>query len=225
MDVIEAIKHRKSVRQFKDEKIIEKDFEEIIELATKVPSAYNGQQTSVIYTKDKEKIKKIAALCGGQAQIYDAKAFFLIITDLYRNTRALESKGVEVKIKDYMWNMATVDAGIMAYMLNIAAVSKGYGSTVIGGVNANPEKLAKLFDLPRNTKIVVGLTMGVPEDNSANTKPKLDKDIIIMEDRYNKEIQENAVSEYEKELSDWFESIGVEQPKYTDVLKKIYSKN
>ncbi len=224
MDTTEAIKHRKSVRQFSDEEILEKDFKEIIELATKAPSAYNGQQTSIIYTRDKEKIKEIASLCGGQAQIFDAKAFFLIITDLYRNTIALENKGIEVEIKDSIWHMATVDAGIMAYMLNIAAVSKGYGSTIIGGVNANPDKLAKLFDLPRNTRIVVGLTLGVPKDNKPNEKPKFDTNVVVMEDKYNKKAQENIMEKYEKDLSDWFESIGVNQPKYTAVLERIYSK-
>ncbi|WP_067142401.1 nitroreductase family protein [Oceanivirga salmonicida] len=227
MKVLEAIKNRQSVRKFKDEEVLEKDLKEIFELATKSPSAYNSQSTSIVYTKDKEKISKIAKLCGGQPQVENAKVFILIITDLYRANTTLNKKGVEMVDSSLLLNKFAVDAGIMTYLLNIAATAKGYGCTIIGGVNNDPENLAKLFDLPEHTKIAIGLTLGVPENSNMlelNTKPKLPSEVLVMEDKYNKGIQENALFDYEKELDNWFKKINVNQPMFTDVLANIFAK-
>ena len=42
MDLIEAIKNRKSIRKFTDESIKKEDLEEIIEVARRAPSSVNG---------------------------------------------------------------------------------------------------------------------------------------------------------------------------------------
>lgn len=58
MDLIEAIKNRKSIRKFTDESIKKEDLEEIIEVARRAPSSVNGQQISLVYTTDKKYNRK-----------------------------------------------------------------------------------------------------------------------------------------------------------------------
>lgn len=227
MNIRDAILERQSIRTFKNENILDKHLKDILYLATKAPSSFNGQQTSIIYTRDREKIKKVAELCGNQPQVANCNVFILLVTDLYRAKLILKEKGLELSENlDDLYDMAKIDAGLMAYLINLAAHSYGYGSTVIGGVLNNKEKLKKLFELPEEVEIAIGLTLGVPSDNYSkiNTKPKLSHNIIAMEDKYNLELSHKALLEYEEELDKWFKSIGVNQSLYTEVLVKILAK-
>lgn len=42
MNIVEAIKQRKSIRQFTKQEVRDEDLEEIIELARRAPSSVNG---------------------------------------------------------------------------------------------------------------------------------------------------------------------------------------
>lgn len=227
MNILEAIKSRKSIRQFTNDEVKIEDLEEIVEVARRAPSSVNGQQISLIYTVDKEIIGKIADLSGGQAQIRNAKAFICIIGDFYRDKIYLESIGE--KLTDNIQNLreiASVDAGIMATILNFAAIAKGYGCTIIGGVKQEPEKIGKILNLPDNTFILLGLTLGVPTKESleGTLKPRIEKNAFAMKDEYNKDAQINAIKDYEVVLDKWFKSINVEQPLFGKVIERFYSK-
>lgn len=227
MDLIEAIKNRKSIRKLTDESIKKEDLEEIIEVARRAPSSVNGQQISLVYTTDKNIIEKIAHLSGGQAQIRDCSCFITLIGDYYRDKVYLESVGKELTEDiQRLREVAMVDAGIMALTINYVAMAKGYGCTIIGGVKDNPEQIAELLNLPENTIVALGITIGVPTKESleGTLKPRIKKEAFAMEDKYNKEVQVNAVKDYEKVLDKWFKDINVEQPLFGDVISRFYSK-
>lgn len=227
MDIIEAIKNRKSIRKFTDESIKKEDLEEIIEVARRAPSSVNGQQISLVYTTDKNIIEKIAHLSGGQAQIRDCSCFITLIGDYYRDKVYLESVGKKLTEDiQRLREVAMVDAGIMALTINYAAMAKGYGCTIIGGVKENPEQIAELLNLPKNTIVALGITIGVPTKESleGTLKPRIKKEAFAMEDKHNKEVQVNAIKDYEKVLDKWFKDINVEQPLFGDVISRFYSK-
>lgn len=178
MDLIEAIKNRKSIRKFTDESIKKEDLEEIIEVARRAPSSVNGQQISLVYTTDKNIIEKIAHLSGGQAQIRDCSCFITLIGDYYRDKVYLESVGKELTDDiQRLREVVMVDAGIMALTINYVAMAKGYGCTIIGGVKENPEQIAELLNLPKNTIVALGITIGVPTKESleGTLKPRIKK--------------------------------------------------
>lgn len=227
MDLLEAIKNRKSIRKFTDESIKKEDLEEIIEVARRAPSSVNGQQISLVYTTDKNIIEKIAHLSGGQAQIRDCSCFITLIGDYYRDKVYLESVGKELTDDiQRLREVVMVDAGIMALTINYVAMAKGYGCTIIGGVKENPEQIAELLNLPKNTIVALGITIGVPTKESleGTLKPRIKKEAFAMKDKYNKEVQVNAVKDYEKVLDKWFKDINVEQPLFGDVISRFYSK-
>lgn len=227
MDLVEAIKNRKSIRKFTDESIKKEDLEEIIEVARRAPSSANGQQISLVYTTDKNIIEKIAHLSGGQAQIRDCSCFITLIGDYYRDTVYLESVGKKLTEDiQRLREVVMVDAGIMALTINYVAMAKGYGCTIIGGVKDNPEQIAELLNLPKNTIVALGITIGVPTKESleGTLKPRIKKEAFAMEDKYNKEVQVNAVKDYKKVLDKWFKDINVEQPLFGDVISRFYSK-
>ena len=57
--VIEQLQNRRSVRNFTGEKVKDEDLELILRTAQRAPSSVNGQQISLIVTRDKEKLKKL----------------------------------------------------------------------------------------------------------------------------------------------------------------------
>ncbi len=87
--VIEQLQNRRSVRNFTGEKVKDEDLELILRTAQRAPSSVNGQQISLIVTRDKEKLKKIAEICGGQGHIANSDVFITILIDYHSMLRNL----------------------------------------------------------------------------------------------------------------------------------------
>ena len=60
MDAIKAIKERRSIRKFKEEKVDRETMKEIVEIARWAPSWKNFQIARYTLLENKEKIAKIA---------------------------------------------------------------------------------------------------------------------------------------------------------------------
>ena len=80
-ELIKQLQNRRSVREFTGEKLKEEDLQTIVETAQRAANSVNGQQTSLIVIRDKEKLAKIAELCGGQQHIAQAEAFIFVLID------------------------------------------------------------------------------------------------------------------------------------------------
>ena len=112
-EVIKQLQNRRSVREFTGEKVKDEDLKLILETAQRCPNSVHGQQTSLIVVKDKDKIKKIAELSGGQKQVENADVFVLVLADYYRPYYAAKSIGVEIGVQKSLEGVITgaVDAG------------------------------------------------------------------------------------------------------------------
>ena len=141
--IIKQLSERKSIRQFTGKFVKDEDLELIIKTAQRCPTSINGQQISLIYTRDKEKIKQIAQFCGGQEQIATADVFITICVDFNRTIFAVEQTGEKHQIDKSAEGVlvGAVDAGIMLNAIQITAESLGYGTTAIGAVRNEPAKM------------------------------------------------------------------------------------
>ncbi|WP_299575650.1 nitroreductase family protein [uncultured Leptotrichia sp.] len=92
-ELIKQLQNRRSVREFTGEKIKEEDLKTILATAQRAANSVNGQQTSLIVVRDKEKLAKIAELCGGQKHIAQADAFVFVLVDFHRGVYASNSLG------------------------------------------------------------------------------------------------------------------------------------
>ncbi|MDY0052939.1 MAG: nitroreductase family protein, partial [Aliarcobacter sp.] len=90
---IKQLSSRKSIRQFTGQSVSNKDLELIFKTAQRCPTSINGQQISLVYTRDRDKIKQIAQLCGGQEQVATADVFIAIVVDFNRTIFAVEQSG------------------------------------------------------------------------------------------------------------------------------------
>lgn len=226
--VIKQLQSRKSIRQFTGEKVNEKDLQSIFETAQRAPTSINGQQISLIYTRDKKKIEKIAELCGGQPQVAMADVFVAVVIDFHRPSSAMESIGkkhiIEQSAEGIM--VGAVDAGIMLNHLQSAAEAFGYGTTAIGAVRGKPKEMIELLGLPPKTFVAVGSTIGVPTHEAKNSqlKPRVPLESFVMEDRYDAEKVTQGVLEYDKNLREFRDNSGTAQlPSYLELTSQFYN--
>lgn len=205
--IIEQLSTRKSIRQFTGEAVKDKDLELIIKTAQRCPTSINGQQISLIYTRDKEKIEQIAKLCGGQQQVATADVFITVIVDFNRTAFAVEQAGEVQQIEKSAEGIliGAVDAGIMLNALQVSAESLGYATTAIGAVRNEPDAMIKLLKLPPKTFPIVGTTIGVAtqEAKSAPLKPRVPIESFAFENCYNDDKVKDGVLKYEQQMKQY----------------------
>lgn len=221
------MQNRRSVREFTGEKIKEEDLKTILATAQRAANSVNGQQTSLIVVRDKEKLAKIAELCGGQKHIAQADAFVFVLVDFHRGVYASNSLGkrnIAPKSADGIL-VGAVDAGIVVVnALQTAALALGYGSTVIGAIRKETKEFIKMLGLPEYVFPIVGSTLGVPvERKLTRVKPRVPLDTFVFEDTYDAKKVEEGVEFHEKDTVAWREENGTPQlPSYKEMTVRIY---
>ncbi|WP_323591726.1 nitroreductase family protein [Aliarcobacter butzleri] len=226
-NIIKQLLNRKSVRNFTGESVKDEDLKLIFEAAQRCPTSINGQQISLVYTKDKEKIKEIAKLCRGQKQIETADVFVTIVIDFNRTSYAIESLGKEQVIEKSAEGIVVgaVDAGIMLSSLQTAAESLGYGTTAIGAVRCEPDMFIKILDLPKKTYPLLGTTIGVAKQFviDAPLKPRVPLESFVFEDKYDSLKVKKGVNEYENTLKNFRKENGMEyKTSYKEDIASFY---
>ncbi|MGL4662842.1 MAG: nitroreductase family protein [Culicoidibacterales bacterium] len=222
---IEIMKNRKSVRQFTGETVSEQIVNQIVEAAHCAPNSINAQQTSVIITRDKEKIAKIAEITGGQPQVAAADVFITVVVDFNKTNEALKLNGEVQTIQSTLEGIlvGAVDAGIMVEALAVAAESFGIGNTVIGGIRNNPQAMIDLLELPEYTFPIVGITLGYMKENTAAVKPKMDLNSFAHVEKYDAENVVKGVKAYDAVLEGFFKKLGLDMPTNSQAISKFYS--
>lgn len=211
-DTLKTLLNRKSIRQFTGEKVKKEDLDTIFEASLRCATSINGQQISIVYTDDKDKIEKIGHLCGDQEQVKTANVFVMFVMDFNRTGIATSLAGKKQIVTDGLESIVvgSVDAGIMLATLQTAAHSLGYGTTAIGAVRAQPEAFIDMLNLPKYTFPLVGSTIGVGTKEAMNAplKPRIPAKNLVFKDKYNSDAVRQGVEEYDKTLRDFRDSHG-----------------
>ena len=228
--IIKQLQNRKSIREFTGERVSDSDLEVILRTAQRAPTSINAQQISLIYTKDKQKIEKIAELAGGQNQVATADIFVAILIDFNRtNYASVATKRTQIVEKSAEGIlMGAVDAGIVLNHLQSAAEALGYGTTAIGGIRANSDKITELFGLPKRTFVAVGSTIGVPTKKAKNAplKPRVSVESFAMEEVYDEQKVQDGVYAYNKDFKEFRDKTGSGTlPTYFEITSSAYEKS
>jgi nitroreductase len=145
MDVLEAIKARRSIRRYKSEKVPREVLMRVLEAARLAPSAYNRQPFQLIVVSDEKLRKAIANL-------------------LPRGKFARESPIVIVGVGDPETSpdFYLIDTIIALEHCVIAAVNEGLGTCWIGLFDE--EGIKKLLHVNESKRVVALLSMGYPAE-------------------------------------------------------------
>jgi nitroreductase len=163
MEVLDAIKTRRSIRKYKSEPIPDEELTSILETARLAPSAGNRQPWRFVVVQNKDRKKALAEAANNQTFLYDASAIIVAIGDPEVSARWYE--------KDPM---------IALEHIVLAATAMGYGTCWIGAFDEDAVK--HLLKIPENVKIIALLPIGVPDETPAPRPRKEFSEIFFKEE-------------------------------------------
>lgn len=196
MDVLEAIKTRRSIKHFDPKhKMSKEEQEQVFDLAMLSPTAFNIQHWRFVNVTDGELRKEIRELSWNQAQVTDASMLIIICADLkawkknpesyWRNAPEDVQNILVPAISGYYEGNEQVQrdealrsAGIAAQTLMLTAKGMGYDSCPMDGFDF--EKVAKLIKLPDDHIITMFVTIGKATEQAWERPGQLgSKDVVV----------------------------------------------
>ncbi len=167
MEVMEAIKSRRSVRGYKPDPIPEADLSEILEAARLAPSASNRQPWKFIVVTDPGKREALTKASRNQAFVGQAPVIIVAV--------ALEpDQTMMCGVERY-----AVDLSIAVDHITLAAVDKGLGTCWIGAFDQ--EEVCRIAGVPDQYKVVTVLPLGYPADEPRAKGRKPLEEIVCWE--------------------------------------------
>jgi nitroreductase len=151
MDVMQAIKERRSIRNFTDYEIPEETVENLIEALLWAPSAGNLQSRKFYFIRDDVLKMRLAAAALDQTFIAEAPLVVVGCTDSLISSRYGE-RGVN------LYTVQDVAVSLMCMML--AAHAEGLGSVWVGAFRE--KEAATALELPGNLRPVAIVPVGRP---------------------------------------------------------------
>jgi len=150
MEVLEAIRMRRSVRSYAPKPIPDEVVERLRQALRFAPSACNFQPWHFIFVTDQDLRVKLALAAYDQTWMADAP---LTVVACGLPDRAYKHMGG-------YGNSVDIDVAIALDHLTLAAVAQGLGTCWIGAFDE--EKVKKLLDVPRKVKVVAMTPVGYP---------------------------------------------------------------
>ncbi len=174
--VLETIKSRRSIRQFKPDQLKEADLAAIIEAGRYAPSAMNGQSWHFTVIQNKELLDRMSVQ----------------VRDLYKD---IDSPRIKERLKDPNWQafyrapaMVVVsgnkeakfhqtDCAAATQNMLLAAHSLGIGSCWIGIIaqlleSPEGEKFARELKVPEGYKPLYAVALGYPDGEPPQAAPR-----------------------------------------------------
>ncbi|MGI6326480.1 MAG: nitroreductase family protein [Saccharofermentanales bacterium] len=164
-ETIKAIFDRRSIRNFKPDRLTDEQIETLIQVALASPSGMDLQPWLFHFITNQDKMNRIsegvldAFRKAGNQELLDRMAA--------RHPSIFYGAPLLVVISMSQDNLSGVDAGIAIENLAIAAQSMGLGSCIIGmaaaGFNGDEgDELARLIEMPADHAFVISIAIGYP---------------------------------------------------------------
>jgi nitroreductase len=170
MDVFEAIKSRRSVRQFTDEPIGQEELHRLLEAARWAPSGGNQQRWRFVVVTSPAQRELIRKFAPG---IFAMPAAFIVIC-----------ADKEPDANQWKEALYLADCSIAAQNIMLAAHEIGIGTCV--ALSYAKSAISEILDLPENVEPQLVITLGHPAEDPV-PPPRLDLRDIAFVNEYGKE--------------------------------------
>jgi len=181
MDLMEAIKGRRSIRKYKPDPVPEEVFRTLMEAVRWSPSWANTQCWEVIAIKDPSVKSELATvLPKGNPAISSMSEAPLVVVLCGRKGISGFYKGQMTTVKGD-WLM--FDTGIAMQTLCLAAHALGLGTVVVGMFDH--KKAEEILGVPGDVEVVAMTPLGYPAIQGSTPKRK-DISEFVFSDRYGK---------------------------------------
>jgi nitroreductase len=169
MNVLDAIKQRRSIRAFQDKPIEEEKLRRVLEAGRLAPSAKNRQEWRYVLVRDKELRRKVAVACNNQYFIAEAP---LVIVGCATMTDYVLTCGQPAY---------AIDVSISMDHMTLQAVEEGLGTCWIGAFKEDEVK--RVLGIPEDMRVVEVMPLGYPRFQP-EAKPRMKLEEIVFYDRY-----------------------------------------
>ena len=169
MDVLEAIKTRRSIRKFRKAPVPEELVEKVLEAGRWAPSSKNRQPWKFIVLKSSDVRKKLSELLPYGWFLADAPLGIAVIVDPKESSRPVE------------------DGAIASENILLAAHGLGLGACWIGSYGIPLEDKARaLLGMPEGHRLLSVIALGYPDEKPEPTSRKSLAGIVF-NDKYGKQ--------------------------------------
>jgi nitroreductase len=169
MDVMEAIRKRRSIRSFEDRPVEEEKLQAVLEAGRLAPSAKNLQEWRYVVVRDPDLRAKLAEAANGQKFVGEAPVVLVACaeTDMHRMSCGELCYPIDVAISlDHM---------------TLKAVEEGLGTCWIGAFDQDAVK--KLLRIDEEIRVVSLMPLGYPAAEPA-ARSRLEVDSIVSYERW-----------------------------------------
>jgi nitroreductase len=202
-DVIASLMDHRSVRGYLTDAVPPGTLETLIAAAQSAATSSNLQTWSVVEVSDPAKRVELAEIANGQKHIVECPLFLVWLADVSRNQRLAEAEGKTLEGLPYLESflVAAIDAALAAQNAVVAAESLGLSTVYIGALRNDPERIAKMLDLPPGAAAVFGLCIGYPKpESAAEVKPRLPQEAVLHRERYSTAAEKGLRASYDQRL-------------------------
>ncbi len=167
MDVLSAIKGRRSIRQYSSRPVEDEKLAKVLEAARLSPSASNRQSWKFVVVKDEKTREKLTEAAGRQSFVGQAP---IIIAACGTDPDGIMMCGQ---------HRHTIDLSIATAYMILEAHEQGLGTCWLGSFDE--KKVKEILGIPEGTRVVAVTPLGYPaEDPAARPRKRLD-DIVCYE--------------------------------------------
>lgn len=202
--VIELLQAHRSIRKFTDQPITQDVVETLVNAGQAAATSSFIQACTVIQVNETENRDQLAALAGNQAYVSQAPVFLVFCADMKRHQLACDMHQAEMQ-SGYteQFLTASLDCGLFAQNVVVAAESMGLGVVYIGGLRNKIAQVAELLELPELVYPVFGLCLGYP-DQDPEVKPRLPVSVVLKQDRYDDSADRGLISDYDQHVREYY---------------------
>jgi nitroreductase len=207
MELLEAIKSRRSIRAYKPDPVPKRVLAELLEVATRAPSGSNTQPWEFIVLTGEmlgelNRVMMERLHSGKMTPDPDEDMPFTFPTGLYKERSAKFYKKVLAVTKMREWYEKSIsffdapaaivivtdksapqpwwlfDMGLISQTIAIAAQNYGLGTCMVGHPAAYPKDMRTVLSIPESKRIVVGIAIGYPDWDHPLNSVRTDRDPV-----------------------------------------------
>lgn len=204
MEVFDAIRSRRSVREFKDDEIPYPVIARLMEVIRWAPSAGNTFHTKAIFVKDPDVKKKLANACLDQEWVQDAPVIIMMMSETGKVTRAFGDQGK-------LYALQSTAAATQNLMLE--AEELGLATCWIGAFSE--DRIKRTLRIPQSAELHNMVALGYPKRKRTRTPAKAITADIIKFDSWQSPVkdQKDFPAFWKSDVQLWKKKLGRKKKK------------
>jgi len=167
MEVMEAIKSRRSIRSYLDKPIEERKLAAVLEAGRLAPSASNRQEWRYVVVRDKSIRQSLSRAACGQSFVAEAPVVIVCCAETDEHRMACGQL------------CYPIDVAISVDHMTLKAVEEGLGTCWIGAFQE--EEVKRILNIPKRIRVVALLPLGYPRTIPLPTMRRSSENIICYE--------------------------------------------